>query len=552
MLSSHFNILFLFFILLLLWSDLGKVQLAEETFQNLPDKDVTDYNALLQLYVNKGQIQKMRSLLDQMTNNGIGFTLYTYNIILEGYTAIGDNKSIQQTLDKMTQEDIEFDQYTYNILIRHFVQFGDLSNAFKFLNKMKKEGLRPFPSTYINLLRLCSEYNNTEKFKELYNELIAMNYEPNQIALTTLLAAHYSHDDISNALRLFKSTKALNMNPNTTTYNSLLKILLSKHDYALMEDIFNEMHSNRLTPNLITLNLMLECYLKLRKDTQFLRMFEMINEFQIIPDSTTINLLLEFYLIQHNNEKFLEILRYHFDLPESITRVIDEVHQNQQRSSSIKQETNEDRESERKRQVDNKENGSGTKTQSSFHNVHEQQLISKLQPTVKTYNLLIKFFGLVHGHQKATEIFNILFETSQTNPLYPDNDTFNVLIEVLNPESVLYYWDYMRSKYHVIPNLSNFITMLQFCGRYNNVTLANSVLQRFFNSHLVGTLTLPWIYINNVLKANKHPVSKKLRVWFDKLVKDKFQQNSFILTKSETLEFERIVFLSKFKISESK
>jgi pentatricopeptide repeat protein len=350
------------------------------------------------------------------------------------------------------------------------------------------------------------------------------------------------------------------MNPNTTTYNLLLKILLSKQDYALMEDIFNEMRTNQLTPNLITLNLMLECYLTLRNDTQFLQMFEMINEFQIVPDSNTFNLLLEFYVKQLNIEKFLETLRHHFDLPESIIRIIDEVQYNQQRVNNIKQETDEDRESERQREVEDKnknkkkskDSGSGSKTQNFTHNINEQQAISKLQPTMKTFNLLIKFYGLIQGPQKAIEIFKVLFETPSAQPLYPDNDTFNVLIEVLNPESVLYYWDYMKSKYHVTPNLSNYIAMLQFCGRYNNVTLANSVLQRFFNSHLVGTLTLPWIYINNVLQANKHHVSKKLREWFNKLVKDKFQQNSFILTKSETSEFEQIVFLSKFKISEPK
>jgi pentatricopeptide repeat protein len=537
-----------------IYSNLGKVHFAEETFQKLPNKDINDYNALLRLYVAKGQIHQARNLLEQMKRHGIGLNCHSYNLLLEGYSEMGDTKSIHRILDTMSQEGIDFDQYTYNILIRHFMQFGDHINAFKLSEKMKKDGLRPFPSTYIYLLRLCSGSNNKEKFNELYNELIAMDFEPNQITFQTLLSAEFSRDmEIADVIRLFNSFKSLHVIPNVTTYNTLLKIFLSKKEYILMEEIFNEMIQNKVTPNLLTLNLMMELYLHLQHDALFLKMFDSRIEYHVTADAKTYNLLLEFHLHRQNFEQFIDVLTNHFEFPNAISQIITH--------SKINEDYRKNQIQERK-ESDKIEEGGNNKcdsvAQDKKNEIEEmrkdcdgygERSNAKISPTMKTYNLLIRFYGIINEHQKATEIFNILFESSETFPLRPDNDTFNALIETSSPENVVHYWESMKSKYRVIPDISNYLAMLQFCARINNVTLANSVLQKFFNANVTGTLAIPSVYVYNVLQGNKHPVSKRLRDWLDKLVKNKVQQNCTMLTKNEVAEFEEIVFLSKFKIA---
>jgi pentatricopeptide repeat protein len=369
-----------------------------------------------------------------------------------------------------------------------------------------------------------------EKFKQLYNELMALKYEPNQVFLQLLLNAENFQENLFSIVRLYNTIKHFNVELTTTTYNILFKIFISQKEYTLFEEVYNQMLSNKVKPNLFTINLLLEFYLSHEENTQFLKTFEMVSEYNIVPDSTTYNHLLEYHIRQQDFVRFFQVLTTHFELPKAISQII-----------RVNNDDNQNRDQSKQ-----------TQTQTSTVISNEQtkpSTTTKVLPTTRTYNLLIRYYAITNQHEKIPDVFNFLATSRDSlHPTGPDNETFNILIETLPPETVTHYWDYMKSKYHVTPNLSNYLTMLNFCARTNNVNLANSVLQRFFNSNVIGTVAIPSIYISNVLQANKHPVSKKLREWLDKLLKEKLQQNSYILTKKEVAEFEQIVFISKFKI----
>lgn len=99
-----------------------------------------NYNDLMCLYTNTGQLEKVPGVLSEMKDNGVSPDNFSYRICINAYGARSDISGMENILQEMeSQPDISMDWVTYSTVANNYIKAGLKERAIIYLKKCEEK-----------------------------------------------------------------------------------------------------------------------------------------------------------------------------------------------------------------------------------------------------------------------------------------------------------------------------------------------------------------------------------------------------------------------------
>ncbi|CAM0912411.1 unnamed protein product [Alopecurus aequalis] len=216
-------------ILLRLYGQVGKIELAEETFLEMleagVEPDAVACGTLLCAYARWGQHGDMMLFYAATRRRGVAPPVSAFNFMLSSLQKHRLHGKVIHLWKQMVEEDnVVPSQFTYTVVIGSFVKEGLLDEAMDVLGKMKRSRFVPEEATYSGLISLSARHGRGEQAVRLYEEMRAHGIVPSNYTCASLLALYDKNEDYSKALSLFSEMERSEVVLDEVIYGILIRI----------------------------------------------------------------------------------------------------------------------------------------------------------------------------------------------------------------------------------------------------------------------------------------------------------------------------------------
>ncbi|PON75769.1 Tetratricopeptide-like helical domain containing protein [Parasponia andersonii] len=276
----------------------GCLEMAEEVFEQIPQKNVIAWNSMISGYSLKGDSKSCIKLFRRMKNerirpslttfssillactrsvqlqhgkfvhgyilrNNIDADIYVNNSLIDLYFKCGTVIYAKNVFEKMPKVDV----VSWNVMISGYVEVGNYFGALGIYDSMKDAGVRPDAITFTSVLPACSQLAALKKGKEIHKSIIDHKLENDVVVMgalldmyakcgaldeaidvfqrlperdlvswTSMITAYGSHGQALEALKLFAEMQKSNEKPDGVT---LLAVLSACSHAGLIGEGFN-------------------------------------------------------------------------------------------------------------------------------------------------------------------------------------------------------------------------------------------------------------------------------------------------------------------------
>ncbi|KAK6230534.1 hypothetical protein QUC31_002052 [Theobroma cacao] len=128
-----------------------------------------NYNDLMCLYTNTGQLEKVPDVLLEMKRNGVSPDKFSYRICINSYGARADINSMEKVLQEMkSHRHIKMDWVTYSTVANHYIKAGLKEKALYYLKKCEKNVGKDAVG-YNHLISFYASLGNKDEMKRLWD-----------------------------------------------------------------------------------------------------------------------------------------------------------------------------------------------------------------------------------------------------------------------------------------------------------------------------------------------------------------------------------------------
>ncbi|KAL0928746.1 hypothetical protein M5K25_000665 [Dendrobium thyrsiflorum] len=259
--------------------DLGK---ARQVFDQMPERNIVSWNAMIAGYCHNAQFFDALSLLQTMVEDGVVPDYLTYlsalrasassgvlrhgeqvhariikdgfflsrievgNALINFYSKLGVLHDAESVFDTMMSRD----EVTWNSLIAGNSQKGNCKRAVALLVEMLEEGELPDEFTYGSLLAL----EDTSYTEKLHSQIIKKGLASNVFASSALLDAYGRCGKPQDARKVFNSM----IERNTTSWNSVISACIVNGAITEGIQLFFEMQKSEVIPDDYTISTLLK------------------------------------------------------------------------------------------------------------------------------------------------------------------------------------------------------------------------------------------------------------------------------------------------------
>ncbi|KAJ7541386.1 hypothetical protein O6H91_10G057200 [Diphasiastrum complanatum] len=191
-----------------MYSKCGCIEHARRVFNNMHERNVVSWNAMITGYTQQGLGKEALALYEQMKQEGVqpdnvtcavllnactsiaaleqGMELHSHIIksgfesdvfvgsaLIDMYAKCGSIEHARQVFDKKTKQDV----IVWSAMIGGYVQQGLGKEALALYEQMKQEDVQPNNVTYLVLLKACASIGSLELGKQLHSHIIKSGYE---------------------------------------------------------------------------------------------------------------------------------------------------------------------------------------------------------------------------------------------------------------------------------------------------------------------------------------------------------------------------------------
>ncbi|OWM69147.1 hypothetical protein CDL15_Pgr025334 [Punica granatum] len=262
----------------------GELEKAKEIFEQMPEKTVISWNAMISGFSLIGDSSLCIGLLKRMNGEGIKPSLATLSSILTAASRsaqLQDGKFIHgyiirngvaldlfldcslidfyfkcgrvASAENVFRKSGRMDVNSWNVMISGYASVGNYFEALEIFDEMKRVGGRPDAITFTSILSVCSQLASLEKGKEIHETIKESRFETNGIVMgallemyakcgavneahqvferlqikdlmswTSMIAAYGSHGRARESLNLFAKMRAENIEPDKVTFLAVL------------------------------------------------------------------------------------------------------------------------------------------------------------------------------------------------------------------------------------------------------------------------------------------------------------------------------------------
>ena len=187
---NGFSSVFVDSALLDMYAKCGNINGAHHVFDQMPERDLISWNALIAGYAQSGRSDEAMKLFHRMQLEGANPDVITCNAIIAGYAQNGQGEEALKLFRRMQAAGIKPNVITWNAMIAGYAQNGFGDEALNLFLQMQLEGLKP---DVISWNAMISGYVQTGQYGEaliFFSQMQLTGVKPNSVCIGSILPAY--------------------------------------------------------------------------------------------------------------------------------------------------------------------------------------------------------------------------------------------------------------------------------------------------------------------------------------------------------------------------
>ncbi|CAK7324227.1 unnamed protein product [Dovyalis caffra] len=219
---------------------------AQMAFDEVIEKDVPTWNALISGYARSNQIERIQNLLEKMKGDGYHPNIYTWNSILAGLVENGQLDLAMQLLSEMQTSKLRPDIYTVGIILPACSRLASLERG----KQAHAHSIRCVYDSDVHigaaLVDMYAKCGSLKHAQLAYNRIS----NPNLVSHNAMLTAYAMHGHGEEGIALFQRMLAIGFKPDHVTFLSVLSSCVHAGSVKTGREFFDLMGYYSVKPTL--------------------------------------------------------------------------------------------------------------------------------------------------------------------------------------------------------------------------------------------------------------------------------------------------------------
>ncbi|PIA33526.1 hypothetical protein AQUCO_04100160v1 [Aquilegia coerulea] len=260
-----------------MYSKLGQTYLARKVFDEMSERNVVPWSAIIGCYSRVGDVEMAFCMLNEMRLQGIQPNSVTLLGLLVGILEVRQLLCVQACVFRLGLECVlslmnsflnlygkcgrvdiarslfesmdEKDIVSWNSMVSGYSQNGYASESIELLNRMRIEGMRPDHQTFGSVVSSVASDSRIQLGKLIHGQIVKAGFISDMHVDTTLIAMYLKFGNVGDAFRLFDGI----VDGDVVTWTAIISGLVQndKADEAL--HVFRKMLQSGVCPSTATI-----------------------------------------------------------------------------------------------------------------------------------------------------------------------------------------------------------------------------------------------------------------------------------------------------------
>ncbi|XP_043725791.1 pentatricopeptide repeat-containing protein At2g13600-like [Telopea speciosissima] len=265
-----------------MYADAGEMENAKKVFDEMPNRDLVSWNALLFSYYKLGISEISLKLFQQLIRDGVQADEFTYAIVLNEFASSLRVFEARQVHSLIIQSGFCSDRFTNNALVNLYSKcgfiasaarlFGEMpvqdvvswtamivglsqsgheENAISLFDQMRLADVKPNSFTFGGILSACASANAFERGRKFHCLVMMFGLDTDMVVGSAIVDMYLKCGELDDALRVFRSLAVMDI----VSWNGMICGYAQNGEGKKALDLFHEMVQSRsiaIVPNHVT------------------------------------------------------------------------------------------------------------------------------------------------------------------------------------------------------------------------------------------------------------------------------------------------------------
>ncbi|GAV58609.1 PPR domain-containing protein/PPR_2 domain-containing protein [Cephalotus follicularis] len=220
----------------------GDTMTAKDLFDQVPFelKNVVTWTVMVDGYTSNGEMEAAKELFEEMPWRNF----FVWSSMISGYCKRGDVKEAKAIFDRIPVRNL----VNWNSLISGYAQNGLCEESLAAFGKMQAEGFEPDEVTVASVLSACAQLGMLEAGKKIHKMICHKGIKLNYYVLNSLVDMYAKCGDLVNARLIFERMG----NRNNACWNAMISGFAIHGQSQEALEFFRRMENSNETPDDIT------------------------------------------------------------------------------------------------------------------------------------------------------------------------------------------------------------------------------------------------------------------------------------------------------------
>eukprot|EP00850_Spirogloea_muscicola_P023260 SM000342S12976 [mRNA] locus=s342:58271:70155:- [translate_table: standard] len=238
----------------------GNMRRAEELLAEMQwdglDPPLAIYNAIMDGYAQAVQLDQCLLTLSRIQQAGYELNIVTYGCLINLHVNRGDMEAAHQMLEKMVMAGIKPKQRICSMLLAGFAK-SNPTEAFSMFSEMVSWGVEPDVVMYNSLVSAACYQGDVDHAIALLSVMRQRNISPSYRTYTTILSSMVQRGYMERAMSWLHKMRLAGCQPSHVTFNIIINGHACRAQMNEAEDVMRQMKQAGLRPNIRTFTILL-------------------------------------------------------------------------------------------------------------------------------------------------------------------------------------------------------------------------------------------------------------------------------------------------------